>query len=220
MRDDIENRPSVLGELGLWVLASVFMTAMAMLAATTAKLLLGWSDYQWWVNLLVLGAASATWGSWAALLWTRNRVLKTLMVAVVVTPPLLVLLAGSWAFLTVPDTRWLWKWGLLVVAAHGLGALAFSLYACTRWLLASATTRAERNRRLAVGWTVFPIVTVAAVVAVVAAGYVLMPDVVGCSDRFVEKLARWTIPSQALVLVTTVLPAGAAHLCHRLAGES
>lgn len=210
------EQPSAVGELALWVLAGVFMSAMALMAVGTARYVLGWDDNQWIVASVAVGTLSLTWGSWASLLWTRSRVLKTLMVAVVVIPGIAMLLVGGWALFNVPENRWIWKWGWLIVALHGAGALAFSLYVCSRGLIGAEFVPELRGRRLAMGWTLFPMIVVGGSLAIVAAFFAWMPDVVAGGDGVAEVVARWTLPSQAVVLLTTVLPAGAAYLCHRL----
>lgn len=220
MAEQSLERPSALGELALWVLAGLLMSAMALMAVGTARYLLGWNDHQWIVASVGVGVLSLTWGSWAALLWTRSRVLKMLMVAVVAVPGIAMLLAGGWAFVNVPDNRWIWRWGWAVVAVHGIGALAFGLYVCSRGLIGGELVPEVRGRRLAMGWTLFPMVVVAGSLGVVVSFFAWMPDVACGGDGIGETLARWTIPSQALVLVTTVLPAGAAYLCHRLTREA
>lgn len=219
MRDNRTNQPSAIAELALWGLAGLFLTALALMAVTTAKYLVGWTESQWIAASVAVGAMSLTWGSWASLVWTRSRVLKTLMVAVVVIPAAAMMLVGGWAFLNVPENRWIWKWGWLIVAGHGLGALAATLYICGRGLVSKAgEDRQVRARQLVLGWLVFPLIVVGASTGVVAAMLALMPEMVaGGGDGVIETLTRWIVPSQAVILITTLLPAGAASLCERLA---
>lgn len=216
MSEQPTQETSTVGELALWALASLFMTAMAVMAAGSVKFLVGWDETRWVAGSLAVGALSLTWGSWAALLWTRNRVLKTLMVAVGVIPGIAMLIAGGWALLTLPENPLLWKWGPAVVAAHGIGALALTIYVYTRGLVGRRVGVEIRSRRLAMGWTLFPMVVVAGSIGVIAAMIAFLPDVACGGDTLVESLARWTVVSQAVVLLTTGLPATAAYLCHRL----
>ena len=208
--------PSAIGEFALWMLAGLFVSPLGLMAVGTAKYLLGWSDTQWVVGSVAVGVLSLTWGSWAALLWTRSRVLQTLMIAAVVVPAILMIIAGGWAFINIPDNRWVWKWGWLILAGHGAGALAVALYVCSRGLVGASTSAMVRSRQLVVGWTLYPLVVVFSGVGIIAATYALLPNLLAGDDGLLHTLAIWVVPSQGLALVTTVIPAAAAHLCDRL----
>lgn len=216
----LTSTPSALGEWALWTLATLFMSALALLAVGTAKYLLGWTNPQWALVSVVAGLLSLTWGSWAAMLWTHSKVLKTLMVAVATVPGLVMLVAGGWVFVNMPDNPVFWKWGWAVVAAHGAGALAFSLFICLRGLVGCQFNSTGRNRRLAVGWTLYPLVVVVGTVGIIVVEFTLLPQFVADADSTMASLARWTIACQGLALLTTVLPAGTAYLCHRLTGDA
>ncbi len=218
--EESTKTPSALGESALWILATLFMTAMALVAVGSVKLLLGWEQSQWLVMSAIAAVLSLTWGSWAALLWTHSRVLKTLMVAVTVVPGMAMLIAGGWVFLNMPENPVFWKWGWAIVAAHGAGALAFALFVCIRGLVGCRATGRVRNRRLAMGWTLFPMLVVAGSVAVIVAEFFLLPEFVAGGETTMASVARWTLACQGVVLLTTALPAGTAHLCHRLAQRS
>lgn len=216
MEPQTTSEPSTLRELLLWGLAGFFMTAAAVAGMAGAHLVLGWNESQWVVASIAVGAASLTWGSWASLLWTRSRVLKILMVAVVVIPGTVMAIAGGWAFFNVPDNRWIWRWGWLIVCGHGLGSIAVAVFVCARRFMGAKTADWNRSGRLKLGWTVFPLALVAGSAAIAAVTFVLMPDVFTGGDGTIEMLVRWIVPSQAVVLMSTILPAGLADLCDRL----
>lgn len=221
MNDQIRKKPSALGELALWFLSTLFVTALALLAVGSAKVLLGWSDSQWLVSSVAVGLFSATWGSWASMIWTQSRVLRTLMITVALIPGILMVLVGGWAFLHVPDNIWVWRWGWLILAGHGVGALAMTSILGGRSLIAGKVSSTLRSRRLAMGWTIYPVAVVVTSVALLALSFAVMPamGMEAANYPVLEKLARWVIPSQALVLLTTAVPALSAHICIRLSGR-
>lgn len=212
------KKPSFVGEMALWLLAGIFLSLLSLAATSSGKLLFGWSEAEWIATSVIAGALSLTWGSWAALLWTRRRTLKTLMLTLILIPGLLMVAGGLWAFIALPENRWIWRWGWLIIAAHGVGAVAIALMVAGRKLVADAEALEMRSRQLAVGWTLYPIVVVAASLAVLVVAMALMPDVFEGGMTLAETLARWTVPAQAMVLLSTAVPAGAHKLCDRLVG--
>ena len=103
-----------------------------------------------------------------------------------------------------------------MIAGHGLGAVAITLIVAGRRALAGAQSLQIRARQLAVGWTVYPLVVVAASLAVLVASMALMPDLMESGTTLSETLARWIVPAQAMVLLSTAVPAAAHKLCDRL----
>lgn len=211
------KQPSFLGEMALWLVAGMFLSLLSLAATSSGKLLFGWSEGEWIATSLIAGALSLTWGSWAALLWTRSRSLKTLMLTVMLIPGLLMVAGGLWAFVALPENRWIWRWGWLIIAGHGVGAVAIALMVGGRKVLASAQALEVRARQLAVGWTLYPIAVVGASLAVLVVAMALMPDLFEGGMTLAETLARWTVPAQAMVLLSTAVPAAAHKLCDRLA---
>ncbi len=227
-----EKKPSVIREVGQWVLATLFMVAVAMMVPLTA----------WFIepNLLVdpkgcapgldkaliaatvlSGILCLSWGSWASLLWTQRRVLKILMLIVVMVPGLVMVAGGLWAFVTMPENRFIWRWGWLLVAGHGAGAMALGLYLGGRGSMKRIADRAERSRKMALGWTLFPIVASALLALLVIAGVMWWPESTGAVQHqaMVEQWGRWVLPSQLLVMVTTGVPAVAYWVCDALSHE-
>lgn len=219
MNRDEQKAPSVIGEWALWILASIFLSGLALMAMGSARYLFDWSDSQWIASSVAVGLFSATWGSWAALIWTRNRALRSLMIGFALLPGVVLVVVGVWAFIYMPENRWVWRWGWLIFAGHGLGAVVMTVLLGGRGLFKKAPLWI-RSRRLAIGWTLYPILIVVGSVALVATTFALLPDLVAGSDDTLETLARWIIPSQALVLLTTGLPALSAHICRRLTRSS
>lgn len=215
MDRELQKGPSGFGELMLWLLSSLFLSGLALLAMGSAKVLLGWSDSQWIASSIAVTVLSATWGSWAALIWTRSRALRALMIGAAILPGALMIVVGVWLFLHMPENRFVWKWGWALLAVHGVGAVSIAGLLGSRGLFEKAPLLL-RSRRLAIGWTLYPILIVVGSVGLVAGTFWLMPDMIGGSDAGMETLVRWLIPSQALVLLTTGLPALSAQICRRL----
>ncbi len=211
-------KPSVVGELGRWLLATMLMSATAMMVPL---LWMGGAQIKevMIAGAVVAGVLSLTWGSWASLLWTRRRIIKLVMMVVVAMPGALMVGGGLWAFVTMPENRFIWRWGWLVVAGHGLGAMALGLMLTGSRSLTAMVSVAERSRKVALGWTLFPIVSAAMLGGVLAVVVAMWPEFGGAAvadQEMVERLARWTIPSQVLVMVTTVVPATAFWLSDEL----
>lgn len=215
MENTTQKIPSRLSEAALWSLANIFLMCLAIAALSVAKTIFGWSSAQWIFSSLAVSILSATWGSWAALTWTHHRVLRALMVVVTLLPGLLMVAVGIWAFLTIPDNRWIWKWGWVILIGHGAGATAMAALLGGRGLL-QRTCLQVRARRLAIGWTLYPLLISAASVALVVATFNFFPDLITGGDKGLDTLLRWIIPSQALILFTTGLPAGCAQICRAL----
>lgn len=219
MEREEQKKPSGIGEFALWILSSLFLTAMALLAMGSAKTLLGWSDAQWLASSVLVVILSATWGSWASLIWTRSRALRALMVALASFPALLMIVVGVWAFIHMPENRYIWSWGWVLLAAHGVGGAAMVALLGARSIL-EQTPLWLRSRRLALGWTLYPILITLGSVALVAGTFYLMPDLIGGSHASMESFLRWLIPSQALILLTTALPALSSEICRKLTRQA
>lgn len=218
MENPIQKTPSRLVEAVLWSLANILLVCFAIGALYAAKTIFEWSSTQWVLSAMSMLLLSATWGSWAALTWTHHRALRALMVVVTLMPGLLLMAFGGWAFFAMPENRWVWKWGWLIVVGHGVGAVAMAAMLGGSKIL-RRTSLAVRRRRLLMGWTVFPLLLSIGSVALVAVIAPLLPDFVNGGDQVLEMLLRWIIPSQAVILFTTGLPAGCAQLCQALSPE-
>ncbi len=215
MSGKLMKKPSAIKELALWVLIGLFLSAMALSAVGAAKYVFGWSESQWVAGSVTLTLFSITWGSWAALLWTHSRVLKSLMVVVTALPGALMAIFGVWAFFNMPENPWVWRAGWLVVAGHGVGALAVVVLMAGRRMVARTQIQ-TRPRRLAIGWTLYPLLVVVGGVTVLAVSFALLPDLFCGEATTMASVARWVVPSQAIVLGTTVMPAAAVQICHFL----
>ncbi len=215
MKDSEMKAPSILGEWMLWWLLTAFLACMGVMVMAAASQIWGWSETERIAGCLVAVVLSGAWGVWGAMIWTRSRTLRVILVALALLPGAAIVAGSVWAFLYVPENRWVWKWGWLIVAGHGAGAIAMTLLLGLQGMFRQSTLEVRR-RRLAIGWTVYPALIVLGSSLVVAALFMWMPDLVLHGDSSFKTLVRWVVPSQGLVLLTTALPAMAAMICRFL----
>ncbi|WP_146618328.1 hypothetical protein [Lujinxingia litoralis] len=209
----MHRKPSVIGELLLWALATVAMVALAVWGTSMmiAKPVHGFEV----VKLLATGVLTLTWGSWAGLIWSRRRISQTLMRGVILVPGLVMALGGLAAFVYLPDVLKIWKPGWLLLAAHGMGAVLFSAVIMTRPLMRTGVPGRQRSRELVAGWLVYPLVSFGAA-ALFTASFMGWFGVEVLAVQ-VKEVALWMMLSLGLVLYTTAIPAGTAMICRRLA---
>lgn len=218
--NDSNRKPSLLVEIALWCAASVVMIGAAVMGlhlfmhtdvpAPAADL--GYA--------LVATMLTLTWGSWAALIWSKRRVARTLMGLSVVVPGLVMAVFGFWAFAHMPELIKVWRPGLLVVGVHGVGAALFSAVMLGQPAMRGARhdealDRALRARELAAGWLLYPLLTFGcgAAIAMSVMGW----SSLGTISETLTSPARWIAAAMALSVYTTVSPASAAILCRRVA---
>lgn len=217
--NDSSRKPSLLVEIALWCAASVVMVGAAVMGlhlfmrsevpAPAADL--GYA--------LVAAMLTLTWGSWAALIWSKRRVARTLMGLSVVVPGLVMAVFGFWAFAHMPELIKVWRPGLLVVGVHGVGAAIFSAVMLGQPAMRGAPQEAAdgalRARELAAGWLLYPLLTFGcgAAIAMSVMGW----SSLGTISETLTSPARWIAAAMGLSVYTTVIPASAAILCRRVA---
>ncbi|TXD37052.1 hypothetical protein FRC98_09955 [Lujinxingia vulgaris] len=217
--EDQTSKPSLLAEVGLWFAATVMMVGVAVMGLhvyTGTEMPAPARDLG---HAIVASMLTWTWGSWAALIWSKRRVARTLMGLSVVLPGLVMAVAGFWAFIHMPELIKVWRPGWLVVGAHGVGAAIFSAVMlgqpAMRGRRDEAPDRALRARELAAGWLLYPLLTfgVGAAIAMSVMGWTSL----GTISETLTSPARWIAAAMALSVYTTVIPASAAILCRRVA---
>ena len=210
--DELNYKTSALGEFLLWGVLSLFLLLLGGFTMATAGKLLELSDKEILAATIFVASMSGVWGAWGAMIWTRSSAVRLVLLGIALVPGILMLGGGIWAFVTMPENRWVWRWGWLILAGHGLGAVVATLAIGSRGMI-HKVSRAVRQRRLAMGWTLYPILLMAGNVAVMALLIGLVPEVLLRGDGFLHTLARWMIPAQGAVLLTTGLPAFWALIC-------
>ena len=195
-----------LGEWLLWGVANLICMALPLGALyVVGSQLLGWSP--WTMSLyLSLGAAlTATWGSWATLVFTRSRALRGLQQLVTTTPGLL-MLVGAVALFWAWPARWLVAATLLVA---GVGNLALSLL-----LTGGLFTRNQAPSRLQylLGAVAFPVATTGVSGLVATLWYMFMHRGAPAGFKELFSVATLMISIMAFALISTVIPAGMSRL--------
>ncbi len=214
----------ILSEIVLWVAANVICVAVpTVLVYLVASNILGASHYMASLYSLVFGIASLTWGSWAALTWTRTRFLRVGMRGSTAIPGLI--FAGLGIFISKLG------FGILpgvVMIAAGIGGVVIST-------ILSKTMGAQAARHTGVGLfaglIAFPLVSSAMALSV---GTVWMRYVsglsanlyYGCTGPSIESIAGLfsmnTLMATIMLwtMVATIIPAVSSSLsqriCHKL----
>lgn len=214
--EEFDYQTSTLGELLLWGVFSLFLLILAVVSGFVAEQFLDFGDKEIAATIAVSVLLSGVWGAWGAMIWTRSSALRLVLMGVAVIPGALMLGGGIWAFLAMPENRWVWRWGWLILAGHGAGAVIATIAIGSRGML-QKVSREVRQRRLAMSWTLYPILLMAGNFIVLVLVLKLAPELfLRGGDGFFASLARWMIPVQGLVLMSTVLPAFWALLCRAL----
>ncbi|RDV36967.1 hypothetical protein DV096_15760 [Bradymonadaceae bacterium TMQ3] len=213
------RKPSLLAEVALWFAASVMMIGVGVMglhALMKTEVPAPAADLGY---ALVAALLTLTWGSWAALIWSKRRLTRTLMGLSVLVPGLGMALVGFWAFVHMPELFKVWRPGLLVIGVHGVGAALFSAVMlgqpAMRGRRDETSDRALRARELAAGWLLYPLLTFGcgAAIAMSVVGWTSL----GTISEMLTSPARWIAAAMGLTMVTTVIPASAAILCRRVA---
>ena len=220
----------VAGEASLWGAANVASIGCAVGGAWLGASALGYSAPTVVFFATLAACASSTWGSWAALSWTRTRWLWLFALGATVVPGLATLALGALAFY-LGATAW---YLALLFCGAGVGMIAASIALTGR--LFACSNRAPDWRTYAASFVAFPIATTAlagavgalwfgfvsgwgadalwswrsAFHAITGAGYVGAPS--ACSGAFalwrgVISLNNVAITTLAIALTTTVVPA-------------
>ncbi len=192
-----------MGEATLWTLSNVICMGVALGALfLVGSTLLGWGPARMGMYMSIAAVLTSTWGSWASLIWTRNRGLRSLQQAVTTIPGI-----SIFAFGVVLMYLGLGKWMIgLAFAISGLGLIAVSVL-----LAGGFFSKNEAPSRLQVllGLTAYPLATTIAAGGIASLWYtfVMTPTGGGLGSlRSLFTLATLFTSIIASALISTVLP--------------
>lgn len=201
---------SFVSELGLWGLANLLCTAIV--SGTIYGVgheLLGWGKIKF-TTILVLGLVlTATWGSWATLVWTRNRGLRAVQQAATMIPGLLTMVGGG-ALLYVGFVAWYVGAFYLLI---GLGMSAASVTLAGGFM----TQNNEPNKlQYLLGVALFPLMSTMLAGLVTFALMTFLPTPL--SVKFKDFFTLGTLMTFVMgsTLISTVIPALCSRACQEL----
>lgn len=208
--DTRQTLKSFFVESALWNLSNLVCVGLPV--ALTYVVLHGWLDRPAPVALgmmAVVATLTSTWGSWASLVWTQNRVLRSAQRLLTLVPGLALIGLAGMAF-------YVGRGGLLfklVLLGGGVGTLAASA------MLSRQISRiqvADTRLRFLMGMVVYPVLTTVAAGAVGYLWYVFVTNPLQTDWRFLLSFAFFAVSSLAAALVSTGIPATTSLVCRRL----
>lgn len=201
---------SFMGELGLWGLANTL--CLAVVGGTLYGVgsgLLGWNPFKLSI-LMTLGLLlTATWGSWATLIWTRSRGLRAVQQAMTMGPGVLTLALGG---VLLYMGFGAWYIAALVIAA-GLG---MSMAAVV--MAGGVFTKNSEPSRLQylLGVALFPLMATMLAGLVTFACLNFMPNPLWNNLQSFLSLGTMMTFIMASTLVSTIIPALCSRACQEL----
>ena len=198
------------GELGLWGLANLICLALPLaLVFFLGTQVLKWSPWRISLYMVLAGVMTSTWGSWATLVWTRSRGLRSVQQFMTTIPGIVAMAAGG-GLLYVFPSRWFISAGFI---ASGIGMIAAAIV-----LAGGVFTKNQAPSKLQYlfGLLVYPLTTTALGGAVASVWYMFLnrPALTGWKDLL--SISTLMITVMAMALVSTVIPA----VCSRLSQQA
>ena len=196
-----ENRFSFLIEIAAWVIANVVCVVLP----TTAVYFIGTDILDWgpartsfYVTMIAL--ATLTWGSWAALIWTKTRVLRVAMRGSSVLPGLITIafgVVGGWVGFGA-----LYIWLMIIFSGAGMIVLSSTL---SKTL--GATAAPNQTIGLLAGGVGFPLLTTIVALGISGMWYQFVTNPFDGDWRSLISVATVMVSLLAMALVSTVVPA-------------
>lgn len=188
-------------EIPLWILAnilcSIIPTAIAYQFGTQV---LGWTQVQAGFYLTVMVIATMTWGSWAALIWSRSRAVRVGLRASTVLPGIVTSAIGVLGLWTGFGA--VFAWALVIAAGIGTSVAAVLL---SKKLGVRPSTFAAKN--VLAGLVAFPFVTTMIAGVIGSVWYHFITHPVDGNWRSLVSFATVMVTVMAVALISTVIPA-------------
>jgi hypothetical protein len=200
-------------ELVLWNVSNV----LCLLIPSAAVFFIGKNVLHWGPGFLsfymtATVLATLTWGSWAALVWTRNRALRGGMQATTLLPGIITVVVGGFGFWVGVGAWYLW-FGI-IGAGVGMTAAAVALVRFFRPVHRDPTTASY-----AFGLGVYPLITTVLSLGIGSMWYNYITSPVGEDWRKLVSIATVYVTVLALSLVSTVIPAAVSSGLRKVSGD-
>jgi hypothetical protein len=204
---------SFLTESALWTLSNTLGVAVPVAAIYVGlHVFLGVSMTK--VSLAMSAGAllTLTWGSWASLVWAKNRMLRASMQMMTVIPGILLLLLAGLGFYIGRGSILFW----LALLSSGAGTVAASFMLARN---VGALSVDDSPTGLLAGFGVFPMLATGAAGGVGYLWYVFVSNPLATDWRSMFSLSFFFVTTLAIVLISTVVPAVTTLVCRRLAAR-
>ncbi len=200
---------TVASELIAWIFANTLCVVAAVLAVAGIGELAGWSPGLKTFYISAIAVASLTWGSWAALVWTRTRPVRVWMRFSTAIPGAITLaIGGLGAYVGVGA---LFAWVSIMLA--GIGMIVAALILARRF---GAEAASDPRRGLAFGLGLFPPIAVGLSLVTGSLWYQFVNNPMSGDWRGLLSFATVIVSILAMALISTVIPAIASSLCQHL----
>lgn len=200
-------------ELFLWNIANVLCIAIPTIATFfIGKEMLGWGPgyLSFYVTSAVL--VTVTWGSWAGLVWTRNRAIRGGMLATTLIPGLLTIIGGV-VGLWVGFGAW-FLWAGLIASGVGMIAAAVGLSRYFR-----PVQREPKLSSYVLGLGVYPLITTGVALGVAAMWYNFVTNPTSGDWRDIVSIATLYVTVIASALISTIIPAMISSSLRKVSGD-
>ncbi len=197
-------------EIFAWIVANVLCVVVATGAvAFLGKEFLGWGPARLSFYVTAMALASLTWGSWAALIWTKSRPLRAGMRGSTITPGIITIAIGGFGAYVGVGALPLW----IGVMISGLAMIVVST-----GLSKTVGMQASPNRwvGLAVGGLGFPLLTTAVAVGAGGMWYNFVNASFQDDFRSLASVATVMVTILAMALISTVIPSIVSSTLQRL----
>lgn len=185
----------------LWVVANIVCSALPTVAIHTyGKEILGWSHIQTGIYTWAMLLVTMTWGSWAALIWSRSRAVRVGLRASTVLPGVatsLIGVAGLWSGFG-PIYAW------AVIIASGLGT---SVAAVTLSKAFGVRPQTLSATNVVAGIVGFPFITTLFSGLIGSVWYHFVADPAHGNWRSLVSFSAVMVTVMAFAMMSTVLPA-------------
>ena len=202
---------SFLTESALWTLSNALGVGVPV--AAVYVILHGLMDAPMTRVSLAMSAAALltlTWGSWASLVWAKNRMLRASMQMMTVIPGILLLLFAGLGFYVGRGSLLFW----LALLTTGVGTIAASFMLARN---VSMTAASDSPTNYLAGFGIFPMLATGAAGGVGYLWYVFVSNPLQTDWRSLFSFSFFFVTTLAIVLISTVVPAVTTVVCRRLA---
>lgn len=201
---------SFVGELGLWGLANTL--CLAIVGGTlygVGGVMLGWNPLKLSIIMTIGLLLTATWGSWATLIWTKNRGLRAVQQAMTMSPGVITLALGGVLLYLGFGT---WYIAALVIAA-GLG-MSMSAVVLAGGVFTKNSVPSKLQYLL--GVALFPLMCTVLAGLVAFAWLSFVPTPLWNNLQSFFSLATAMTFIMASTLISTMIPALCSRACQEL----
>lgn len=200
----------VLGETSLWALANTLCLGLPLGAIYLyGTMVAGWGPAKISLFMTLAAVLTGTWGSWATLVWTRNRALRALQQGITTVPGILLTVLGG-ALLYFGAGAW-YLGALLCLSGVGMMAVAVTLAGGF-----FSKNDVPSLSQYVTGVLIYPLATTAASALLAGMWYGFVTSTGFADWRSLFSLATLMSTVMFATLTSTIIPAVMSRGCQEL----